>query len=62
MYCKMSETQLYCLKPVYDSFGHFGCLKPVYDKTVYTGLYHGIYHPLSETAGIHKQFFDRNSN
>ena len=26
-------------------------MKPVYDETVYTGLYHGIYRPLSETAG-----------
>ena len=48
MYC---FRQFYCLKPVYDSFGHFGCLKPVYGKTVYTGLYRGIYRPLSETAG-----------
>ena len=54
MYCKMFENsfrQFYCLKPVYDSFGQFWCLKPVYDKTVYTGLYRGIYRQLSETAG-----------
>ena len=49
-----SFRQFYCLKHVYegyDSFRHFGCLIPVYDKTVYTGLYRGIYRPLSETAG-----------
>ena len=54
MYCKMLETEFQTIllfKPVYDSFGHFGCLKPVYVKTVYTGLYCGIYRPLSETAG-----------
>ena len=46
-----SFWQFYCLKPVYDSFGHFGCLKLVDDKTVYTGLPRYIYCPLSETAG-----------
>ena len=39
------------LNPAYVNFGHFGCLKPVYDKMNYTSLYHGIYHPLAETAG-----------
>ena len=39
MFCKLFETQFHWLKPVYDSFRHFGCLKLVYHETVYTVVY-----------------------
>ena len=38
-YWKHSFKQFYCLKAVYDRFGHFRRLKSVCDKTVFTGVY-----------------------
>ena len=54
MYCKMSETQFQTVllfKTCLWQFWTFWVSETGYDKMVYTGLYHGIYRPLSETAG-----------